>query len=45
MHEGRVAWEDTNGAEVVVAVEDGGRLVGTAVSKTTNYAVVFKPRP
>jgi hypothetical protein len=42
--EGRVNWQDTVGAEVSVTIEGAGDLVGTATSRTTNYAVVFKPR-
>jgi len=44
IREGRVNWQDAAGAEVNVSVEGTGELVGTATSKTTTYAVVFKPR-
>ena len=42
--DGRVAWMDTDGANVSVAVQ-GDELVGTAISKTSNLNVAFKPRP
>lgn len=42
--EGRVVWQDTSGADVAVALE-GDDLVGTAVSKSAKFAVVFKARP
>jgi hypothetical protein len=44
IREGRVNWQDPAGADVSVAVEELGELVGTATSKTTNYSVIFKPR-
>ena len=44
IREGRAHWQDPAGAEVSVAVEGVGELVGTATSRSTNYSVVFKPR-
>ena len=44
IREGRANWQDPGGAEVNVSVDGAGELVGTATSKTNNYAIVFKPR-
>ena len=44
MNDGRLAWQDTDGAKVAVAVQ-GEELVGTAALKSGNLNIVFKPRP
>ena len=45
VQDGRINWQDSNGAEVNVSVGEGGDLVGTAASSAANLAIVFKPRP
>ena len=43
--DGRLTWQDSNGADVNVAVAESGDLVGTADSAGAKLQVVFKPRP
>ena len=45
LHDGRIAWQDSNGAEVNVTVGESGDLRGTAVSADQTLQIVFKPRP
>ena len=45
LQDGRIAWQDSNGAEVNVAVAATGDLEGTAISRENTLQVVFKPRP
>jgi hypothetical protein len=42
---GRLFWQDANGAEVNVALAAGGELIGTATSQTADLPIVLKPRP
>ena len=44
MQDGRINWQDSNGAEVNVSVVEGGDLAGTAASPGANLSIVFKPR-
>ena len=43
--DGRVSWQDANGADVTVALADGGNLVGTAMQQNTTLPIVLRPRP
>lgn len=45
LQDGRIAWQDSNGAEVNVAVAATGNLEGTAISRENTLQVVFRPRP
>jgi hypothetical protein len=45
VQEGRLSWQDSNGADVNVGVAESGDLVGTAVSAGAKLEIVFKPRP
>lgn len=45
VRDGRVAWQDSNGADVDVAVGESGDLRGSAISTDKNLQIVFKPRP
>ena len=45
LKEGRVIWQDSSGGDVAVSLDEVGDLVGTASSRSTNVAVIFKPRP
>jgi hypothetical protein len=45
IRDGRANWQDANGAEVNVALGDGGNLVGTATSQSAALPIVLKPRP
>lgn len=45
VHDGRLTWQDSNGADVNVGVAESGELVGTATSQSANLPVFFKPRP
>ncbi len=42
---GRLTWQDSNGANVSVAMSDAGELAGTATSKSATVPIVLKPRP
>jgi hypothetical protein len=41
---GRLMWQDSNGADVNVSLADAGDLVGTATSREANVAIVLSPR-
>ena len=41
---GRLTWQDSNGADVSVILADAGELVGTASSREANVPIVLKPR-
>ena len=41
---GRLTWQDSNGADVSVGLADAGDLVGTASSRGAEVAIVLKPR-
>jgi hypothetical protein len=43
--DGQLNWQDSNGADVTVALADGGNLVGTAMHQNTTVPIVLKPRP
>lgn len=43
--DGRIASQDSNGADVNVTVAETGDLSGTAVSREKTLQIVFKPRP
>ena len=45
VQDGRLSWQDSNGADVNVGVAATGELVGTASSKSANLPIFFKPRP
>ena len=45
LQDGRIAWQDSNGADVNVAVAATGDLEGTAISRENTLQIVFKPRP
>lgn len=45
IRDGHANWQDANGAEVNVALADGGNLVGTATSQSVALPIVLKPRP
>lgn len=42
---GALNWQDSNGAEVNVALGASGELVGTARSRETDLPIVLRPRP
>jgi hypothetical protein len=44
IQDGRLTWQDANGADVSVSLGDAGDLVGTASSRSSNLAIVLKPR-
>jgi len=44
MQNGRLTWQDSNGADVTVSLADAGELVGTASSKEASVPIVLKPR-
>ena len=44
MQDGRVTWQDSNGADVSVTLADAGQLVGTASSREANVPIVLMPR-
>jgi hypothetical protein len=44
IHDGRLTWQDANGADVSVSLADAGDLVGSARSRDTNLAIVLEPR-
>ena len=44
LQNGRLTWQDSNGADVSVTLADAGELVGTASSRETNVPIVLKPR-
>ena len=41
---GRLTWQDSNGADVSVSLADAGDLVGTAASRDANVPIVLQPR-
>lgn len=43
--DGRLVWQDANGAEVSVALVAAGDLVGMAKSQSASLPIVLKPRP
>ena len=45
IRDGRLSWQDANGADVTVALADGGDLVGNAIQQNNNLPIVLKPRP
>lgn len=45
VQDGRLSWQDSNGADVNVGVTESGDLVGTAVAAGAKLEIVFKPRP
>jgi hypothetical protein len=44
LRDGRLTWQDSNGADVSVSLADVGDLVGTATSREANVAIVLTPR-
>jgi hypothetical protein len=44
VHNGRLTWQDSNGADVSVSLADAGDLVGTASSRGAEVPIVLKPR-
>lgn len=44
IRDGRLTWQDAGGADVNVALADGGDLVGMAVQQNTRLPIVLKPR-
>jgi uncharacterized protein YbjQ (UPF0145 family) len=44
IQDGRLTWQDANGADVSVSLVEAGDLVGTASSRGSNLAIVLKPR-
>jgi hypothetical protein len=44
MQNGRLTWQDSNGADVSVTLADAGNLVGTASTHGTDVPIVLKPR-
>jgi hypothetical protein len=42
---GALNWQDSNGAEVNVALGASGELIGTAKSGETDLPIILKPRP
>ena len=44
LHDGRLTWQDSNGADVSVSLADVGDLVGVARSREAQLAIVLKPR-
>ena len=44
LRDGRLTWQDSNGADVSVSLADVGDLVGTATSREANVAIVLMPR-
>jgi hypothetical protein len=45
IRDGHLKWQDSSGAEVNVALADGGELIGTATSQNAALPIVLKPRP
>lgn len=45
IRDGHLNWQDSNGAEVNVALGELGDLVGTARSHNADLPIVLKPRP
>ena len=45
IRDGALNWQDSNGAEVNVALGASGELVGTAKSRELDLPIVLKPRP
>lgn len=45
IRDGRLNWQDSNGADVNVALGELGDLVGTARSQNAELPIVLKPRP
>ena len=41
---GRLTWQDSNGADVAVSLADAGELVGTASTREASLPIVLKPR-
>jgi hypothetical protein len=44
MQNGRLTWQDSNGADVTVTLADAGELVGTASSSGASVPIVLRPR-
>ena len=44
LHNGRLTWQDSNGADVSVSLADAGDLVGTASSRGAEVPIVLRPR-
>jgi hypothetical protein len=44
LQDGRLVWQDSDGADVSVSLVDAGDLVGTASSRNASLAIVLKPR-
>ncbi|HEX2826843.1 MAG TPA: hypothetical protein VHP37_10890 [Burkholderiales bacterium] len=44
LQNGRLTWQDSNGADVTVTLADAGELVGTASTKNASVPIVLKPR-
>ena len=44
MQNGRLTWQDSNGADVMVSLADAGELVGTASLREATMPIVLKPR-
>ena len=44
LQNGRLTWQDSNGADVSVALADAGDLVGTASREGAELAIVLTPR-
>lgn len=45
IRDGRLSWQDSNGADVTVALADGGNLVGTAKQQNSAIPILLRPRP
>ena len=41
---GRLTWQDSNGADVTVTLADAGELVGTASLRDATMPIVLRPR-
>lgn len=44
LQNGRLTWQDSNGADVSVTLADAGDLVGTASSRGAEVPIVLRPR-
>jgi hypothetical protein len=44
MQNGRLTWQDSNGADITVTLADAGELVGTASTGAASLPIVLKPR-
>ena len=44
LSDGKLTWQDSNGADVSVSLAEAGELVGTASSRESKVPIVLKPR-